>query len=293
MENRHKRTSPLFLVVLLVLVAGLAALFIFGGEEKQPVSQKGDAAKRHLMEGGMEWNGQLYRPRNDVTSMLLFGISRANPGEDAPAYGQEQHVSFAQLMLVDHGDKKIYRIPIDTEMETLLSVPDGNGGTTQMRGMVAYGLGAGKTPEENCRNVTEAVSRLLPVGAIDFYLAVEADSLQDLLQIAAGIAKTAVPETASEGNGRLLGRKARADLQSRQMAQLLTMVTQVSSADEQEINRLLDAMMPYVETDMPRGRMVNEVWQMKPYLQLDKLTLPSDEQAAHALCMEMFYQPVE
>ena len=240
MENRHKRTSPLFLVVLLVLVAGLAALFIFGGEEKQPVSQKGDAAKRHLMEGGMEWNGQLYRPRNDVTSMLLFGISRENPGEDAPAYGQEQHVSFAQLMLVDHGDKKIYRIPIDTEMETLLSVPDGNGGTTQMRGMVAYGLGAGKTPEENCRNVTEAVSRLLPVGTIDFYLAVEADSLQDLLQIAAGIAKTAVPETASEGNGRLLGRKARADLQSRQMAQLLTMVTQVSSADEQEINRLLD-----------------------------------------------------
>lgn len=292
MEKRHRRTSPLFLLILLVLVAGLAALFIFGGEEKQPASVKGDATKRYLMEGGLEWNGRLYRPRSDVTSILLFGISHMDPEAEPSADEGVRQVSFAQLMLVDHGAKTVHRIPVDTEQNAPVHTETKNGKTVVQQGRLAQAAAAGDGKDQSCQYVVEAVEALLPVGGVDFYVAVEADNMQDLLQIAAGIANAAMPEAPAE-SGRLMSRRARAELQSQQMAQLLAMITQISSADEQQINALLDAMAPYVITDMPRGRMINEVWQIKPYLQLDKVTLPAEKAEAERLCMELFYQPVQ
>lgn len=294
MNKRHGHSSPWFFLVLAVLVLGLAALLLFGGGLKLSEDVRGDADKRILMNGGLEWEGQLYSPRSDVTNILLFGVSHEDPGEEAPSYGKERHVSFAQLMLIDHGAKTVHRIPVDCDLVTEIRVPDGLGKTVLQTGPVVYSFSAGDGRQESCQYTVEAVEKLLPVGRIDFYVAVEADNLKDLLRIAAGIAKAAVPESANEGNSsRLMNRKARAELQSQQMAQLLTLITKVSSADEQEINRLLDAMAPYVLTDMPRGRMINEVWQIKPYLQLEKMVLPKDPIQARKMCMELFYQPVQ
>ncbi len=299
--KRQRHSSFLFPVVLVCLLAALAALFLFGhtpGENGTPLQQRGDANKRYLMDGGLERDGKIYRSKDEVTSLLIFGVSHEDAEDEMPAYARERYVSFAQLFLVDHGTKRICRVPVDSDVLANIRVPDGFGKTVLQQGPLAYAFGAGDGAAESCRYVTEAVAGLLPDGRIDFYLSVEADNLRDLLRIAADIVNQAMPlEESTEG--RLTGRKARGQLQSQQMAQLITLITHVSSKDEEQINRLFDAMMPYVQTDMPRGRMINEVWQMKHYPFLDKWVLPVGEnmqvqwEEAKALCLSLFYQEVE
>ncbi len=301
MSMRQKHSSFLFILLIVLLVLVLAALFIFGGEKQEP--QRGDPSKRLMMEGAMEWDGKLYRPRNDVTSVLLFGVSHGDAGEDAPVYGKERHISFIQLMIVDHAAQAVYRVPVDGEIMADIRVPGENGKTVLQQGPLYYAFGAGDGKEESCLYLTETVSKVLPVGKIDFYVSVEADNLQELLQIAAKIANAALPEKLEQQKttSNMAARRARAQMQSQQMAQLLSLITQISSADEEQINRLFDAMKPYIMTDMPRGRMINEVWKMKPYRQLEALYMPLDEgdkvtvkqEEAQKLLMELFYQVAE
>jgi len=74
------------------------------------------------------------------------------------------------------------------------------------------------------------------------------------------------------------------------------------SKSESEIGSLYDALEPYLTTDMPRGRLINEVWAARDY-QTGSLSLQgehtvgkdgfmqflADESAVQSVILKLFY----
>lgn len=290
------KKQALFLLLLIVLLAAVALLL--GGEwlenGREQSQERGDPSVRLKMNGAIEWEGRLYSPRNNVTSLLLYGCSR----EEATAEQPGGRVTFAQLLVVDHDQKKAVRLPVDPETMTDIQGPDGK----MQKGPLADAVAYAQTPEESGTRLTEAVQALLPDGRVDFYLAVEADNMNELLQLAARIAGVVLEEEAPlPKTGGLTSRRLQTQTHSRQMAQLLEMISRMSVASAEEFNHLCDAMTPYVKTDMVRGRMVNELWAVRSFPLPEETALPVTqgteigvkEEETRALMRTLFYQLAE
>ena len=147
------------LVLLLVLLyVGTSWL------EKSRYPSEDAPSEPYIPSDAVEVDGQYYLPRNDVQSLLLFGMT---PGEG----GRPDRVTFAHLLVIDHEAENISYLPLSLFVTGNEFV----------------------TPDQ----LKEKALEWLPMSRVDYKIGVEAKNMRSLLQLAMDISA----EVLEDGTG--------------------------------------------------------------------------------------------
>ena len=335
----HKRsgtsTKVRALIALIVLVCVLVAAYVIG----RNVENRGAGTERGSLDGRfeeprvVEYNGQRYRDRQkDLTTVLFMGIDTMTEGEKVGVgFRNGGQSDFLLLMVIDSRNKRVTPIHIDRDTMTeitVLSVLGRPAGTTKAQICLSHGYGDGKA--QSCEFTVDAVSKLLLGVNVDFYVAMNLDSIPLLNDALGGITVTLADDfsyydaTMTPGTTLTLrGKQAEYYVRSRMQIGVGTnearMVRQrdymdklgkaldgktVKNADF--IGELFDLLEPSLQTNMKRGRMINEVWNARKYVRAETISPAGehvtgsdgfiefhiDEVALTQMVLGLFFEPI-
>lgn len=327
-----KKSIKIRLAVTGVLLL-LAAVLLYAGGRRMETSgqsqQRGDLTQTE-QEQTCVVDGVTYRKKTDIVSILVMGVDRDSTQQaDGPYEGGQ--ADFQRLIVVDTANKTVQQLKIDRDTITdvvMLGYLGSPIGTQKMQISLAHGFGDGK--EESCAYARQAVEALLGEGTVDFYLAMNLDGIPTLNDLVGGVTVTLEddfsaldPEMVQGTTLTLHGKQAEYFVRNRMnigegtnearmlrqeayLSQLLTQLRQQLEQEKQRTAEVLDALADYMVTDMPRGRMINEVWAARDYTVEPPLALEGEhkvaedgfmefypeESSVQQAVLELFWQPV-
>ena len=314
MKRGHHRKERARAGLLLVGIALLLGLLYQTGRWLETSANRpemrGEYVQQRDTAQDVTVDGVLYQPKENVTTILLMGIDRR---EDQESIGNRNggQADFLRLIVIDPNQKTVSQLQIDRDTMTpitILGVLGDRSGVRTAQISLSHGFGDGK--EQSCELTVEAVSNLLLNTSIDFYVAMNMDGISELNDLVGGVTVTlqddfsALDPTMTSGTTLTLrGQQAeffvrnrysigvgtnasRMVRQEQYMAELLDLLDAKQEADANFIGTLYDAMMPYLTTNMSRGRLINEVWAAKDYERLSLIQL----EGIHAVGPDGFMQ---
>lgn len=309
-----KKSIKIRLVVTGALLL-LAAVLLYAGGRRMETSgqsqQRGDLTQTE-QEQTCVVDGVTYRKKTDIVSILVMGVDRDSTQQaDGPYEGGQ--ADFQRLIVVDTANKTVQQLKIDRDTITdvvMLGYLGSPIGTQKMQISLAHGFGDGK--EESCAYARQAVEALLGEGTVDFYLAMNLDGIPTLNDLVGGVTVTLEddfsaldPEMIQGAILTLHGKQAEYFVRNRMnigegtnearmlrqeayLSQLLTQLRQQLEQEKQRTAEVLDALADYMVTDMPRGRMINEVWAARDYTVEQPLALEGEHKVAEDGFMEFY-----
>ena len=262
----------------------------------------------------MEWNGVTYRMRKDLTTILLVGVDKSS--DDETAFHNAGRADFERVIVIDPKNKKVYQIPLDrdsmTEVTTV-SVLGNRTGTRTLQLTMAYTFGDGGAFSAQLQ--TEAVSHFLMDVKIADYAVISMDGIAVLNDLVGGVTVTVDEEmTAVDpsltagtkvtlkgdtalkfvrarmtvGEGTNVERMAR---QESYLSELLRTAKTKMSENKAFIGQTYDAMMPFMVTNVPKGRLVNEAWAARGYKWTEPASISGTHQIGEDGYMEFHADP--
>ena len=333
-RNRHPNRRALTLGALSavsVLALVIIALYAFGREietglDGQPV--RGDL-KATMADARVLLDGVLYMPRH-LTTILLMGVDHApSPGGGNRNGGQ---ADFIMLILIDDAAKTITPLQIDRDTMaeiTVLGVLGDAAGTRSAQICLSHGFGDGA--RESCLLTRDAVENLLTDVRVDYYLAMNLEGIRVLNDAVGGVTVTleddfsALDPVMRKGTTLTLQgdqseiyvrnrmgigvgtNQARMGRQEEYLKGLKEKLRAALRAEPDFYGSLFDALEPYLQTDMRRGRIINESWKTRDY-RFAEIVRPegeyvigrdgfmefhADEAALRKLVVSLFYQATQ
>lgn len=330
-EAKRKRiTGAVALIAVLVLV--VVGFFVFSKLEEEAYPElRGQMSKDFGKLPTMEYQGKTYQMKPNLTSMLFIGYDKT---DDTPSVGFRQggQADFLLLSVMDHRNKTVHQLQIDRDTMTnvaVLGIMGNEVGTRVMQICLSHGFGA--DDEANCKYTVDAVSNLLQGVPIDLYLAMDIRGI-DILNDALGGVKVPIEDdfsaydpTMVQGTTmKLQGHQAELYVRSRYhigngsneqrmrrqqhfMDAAVKLIQERIGADSSFADTLLDAIEEVSNTDMTRGRLINEINRAYKYDIRPADTLAGEYKAGDDGFMEfhaneesiiswiinVFYNPVE
>lgn len=156
MANGHRKevSKRQLLLAGIGLVAVLVLLYVGTNWLEKSQQLPGDAPyEAYIPSDAVEVDGRHYLPRNDVLSLLLYGMA---PGEGE----RPDRVTFAHLMIIDHEKESICYLPLSELLQGKIVTPD---------------------------QLKEKALEWLPLSRVDFVIGAQANNVRALLQLAADI----------------------------------------------------------------------------------------------------------
>lgn len=257
-------------------------------------------------------DGVTYRKRQNLTTILILGIDHTSDAEESSYYEGGQ-ADFQRLIVLDADTQTIRQLKIDRDTitdVTMLGLLGSPIGTKKMQISLAHGFGDGK--EQSCELAVDAVSNLLDASSIDFYMALDLDGIPVLNDLVGGVtvtleddfssidpamtpgttltlhgsqAETFVRSRINIGEGTNEARMVR---QETYLHQLALQLNQQLQADKQFSATVLDTLSPYLTTNLPRGRLINEAWAAKDYTQDPIVEISGEHKVADDGFMEFY-----
>ena len=189
-ERRARAIRNLIVLGLVVVALGIAYGVAQYFEDRNQVQQRGVVNENIGQRKRVEYEGKTYAERTNLTTLLVMGIDKDT---DAPTYGARQggQADFLMLIVIDHNNKVISQLQIDRDTMTQVEVYGVLGnpvGTQTLQICLAHGYG--NSPEENCQNAVLATENLLEGIRIDYYMALNMDSMEVLNHVLGGVTVT-------------------------------------------------------------------------------------------------------
>lgn len=330
--HKKLRRSQVLLALVGVIVA--LALLYQGGRwletRNARPEQRGDATQRFAAQT-VEIGGEPYRRRDELITILLMGIDRAN---DATVIGYRNggQADFLRLLVIDPTADTLTQIGIDRDTMTpitILGVLGDRSGVRTAQVSLSHGFGDGGA--QSCEFTVDAVSNLLLGTQIDFYIALDLDGISVLNDLVGGVEVTleddfsALDPTMTKGTTLTLhGDQAEYYVRSRmnigigtneaRMARQETYIAALSALIDERVHgnkdfvgELYDALEPYLTTNMTRGRLINEAWAARDHARGETVSLAGthqvgsdgfmqfyiDETALEQTVLSQFYEKLE
>ena len=184
---RQKRSAVIVVLIILALVLGIFVMMFHGQglfltDFTPPSSNYGR---------GLEYGGQWYTFRDDLTTILLMGLDKYERPEDSWGYLNNQQADFLILFVIDEkaGTCNILHLNRDTMTEiSRLGVTGDAVGTIIGQLALAHTYGSGGS--DSCLNATKAVSKLLCGVHIDHYITMTMDGVGIITDLVGGVEVT-------------------------------------------------------------------------------------------------------
>ena len=329
-RNNRFSNKALALIALVALFTILFAVCTVGQAETVRGSLEGRFEEPRVI----EYNGQQYRERKDrdIITVLFIGVDTTSEGEYVGlGFRNGGQSDFLMLVVIDSENQRITPIHIDrdtiTEI-TVLSIIGRPAGTTVTQICLSHAFGDGKA--QSCEFAAKAVSHLLMDIDVDFYVAMNLDGIPVLNDAVGGVTVTLADDFSYADStmvpgatltlygmqaeyyvrGRMLvGDGTNESRMARQRDYLEKFAKKVDSMTTENANfigELFDLLKPTLETNMSRGRMINEVWKARGYTRAASISLAgehtigddgfvefhADEDALTQMVLELFFEPI-
>lgn len=323
-----KSVVPLLVTAVLLLALLLGARWM--DSQKQKAETKGNSDYAYVLEGLVEIDGEQYRPRKSITTVLLMGVDQ-DSSTVSRMYRNGGQADFLRLLLIDHAEKKITQISIDRDTMTpipILGVLGNRAGMRTAQISLSHGFGDGR--EQSCELTVEAVSNLLLGVPIDFYVAMNMDGISELNDYLGGVEVTLTddfsmldPAMTKGTTLTLMGdqaeyfvrsrmsvgvgtNEARMARQEQYISALTAKLDAVFGTSQSDIAHVYDAVASYLTTNLGRGRLINEAWATREYDKTEVIEPVGvhqvgedgfmqfiyDEEAMKNMVLELFYIPM-
>lgn len=303
-RDQRKQLIRLACIVLLGL-AVLVAAYIVGRRletASKPGEPKGDLSERFEAAPTIEYEGRQYSARSKLTTILLMGIDKpSGTTAEATVFRNGGQADFLLLLAIDHAEKTVTPIQIDRDIMaeiTILGVLGNVAGTRNAQLCLSHGFGDGG--KQSSLFTVDAVSKLLLGVPINFYIAMNLDGIGTLNDTLGGVTVTLEddftsldPMMTQGATLKLVGKQAEyytrnrlnigigtnASRMVRQQVYMQEARGLFDAALQKNPNyagTLFDALEPYLETNMKRGRLINEAWTTRQYPKLSIVQLEGD-----------------
>lgn len=328
--NRKHISGAVALIAVLVLAVVGFVVFSKLEAEAYP-EQRGQMSSDFGKLPTTEYQGKTYQMKPNLTSMLFIGYDKT---DDAPTVGFRQggQADFLLLAVLDHKNKTVHQLQIDRDTMTnvaVLGVMGNEVGTRVMQICLSHGFGA--DDETNCQYTVDAVSNLLEGVPIDLYMAMDIRGI-DLFNDAIGGVTVPIEDdfsaydpTMVQGTTmKLQGKQAEYYVRSRYeigdgsneqrmrrqhafMDAATVLVREKLAENSSFASTMLDAIEPVSNTNMTRGRLINEInraykYDIRPVETLTGeykagddgfMEFHADEESIISWIINVFYNPVE
>jgi anionic cell wall polymer biosynthesis LytR-Cps2A-Psr (LCP) family protein len=327
------KAAVIFLGVVLVLLGVYYAGRWLERRAFPTAGIRGDPALLQAEERLVTYQDKTYAYRKGLTSILLMGVDRSSESaQQTTGFRSGGQSDFMLLMVIDRDRKAVYRIHIDRDVMTpitILGVLGKPSGTRVAQICLSHGFGDGKAM--SCELAVQAASTLLLGVDIDFYVALELDAIPILNEAVGGVTVEIEDDyTAFDADmypgatvtlhgdeaemfvrWRLpIGDGTNESRMRRQRAYMSSFAAQLESYLKGSVNyigTLYDMLSGRFVTDLSRGRMINEANRAIAYTVYPTRTLEGEhvigesgfmefyanEAALEQLVLELFYNVKE
>lgn len=252
---------------------------------------------RFSQEQTLLWNGEIYRLRKRLTTILLLGIDQPRPA--AGTYRSGGQADFQMLAVIDDNRKTVSILLLDRDTMTRITTLGVLGHVTGSRtAQLALAHAFGDGGESSCRLAVSAVENLFLGLPVDKYFSMTLDGVPALNDALGGVEVTLADDLSAYDPAMLPGATLR--LNGRQAGIFLRQrlgvgdQTNVSRLRRQRdylshaqavlverlresanfINVLFETVAPYTVTNMARGFQLNTANKLVKYELLPPIQLP-------------------
>ncbi|MBQ9664508.1 MAG: LCP family protein [Oscillospiraceae bacterium] len=188
--RHHRRKTKIWVLLLFVIVlaAGFVGLSLW--ERAEDRKRTSDLTDPEIEKITLESDGVTYQLRDDITTYLIMGTDETLESEfryEDKNLNNKQ-ADFIMLMIADRTNEEysLLHLNRDTYMEIRRLDSNGNPDgfvTAHLNNAHSFGSGG----KDSCRNVAEAVSRLLCGVPVDHYYAVTMEAIPVLNDLVGGV----------------------------------------------------------------------------------------------------------
>ena len=166
-------------------------------------------------------NGVKYYPRKDITVVMVLGINRTGKVEPTE-YNHGGSADMVALLIMDERDQVCNVLNLNRDMMVEMPVLNEHGKAVAVnKAQLAYSHAYGDGMKDSCRNVRATVSNLLYGLQIDYYMALNMDTIQIVNDSVGGVKVNVVDDFSQvdpnlpKGEVLLMGQQAVHFVQSR------------------------------------------------------------------------------
>ncbi len=190
-EKRVKNLRYAAIIFAVVLLVSSALFFVRLWENRQSSFRANEPETVNM---NLKHKGEEYVLKDNVQSILVLGLDKFDSA-DMESYNNDKQADFLMLVVVDHDNESFSALHInrDTIAEmSVLGVAGDKVGTVKKQLALAHTYGNGK--EMSCRNVADAVSKLLMNVEINHYLSVTMDAVSVYNDLIGGVELTVLDD---------------------------------------------------------------------------------------------------
>lgn len=182
-KRKYLKATAIFLLFVFIVSSALLLLNIWDKHQGIfPTQQTEDLGTT------LSHNGKEYVLKDGVETVLLMGLDKFEGTADEETYNNDRQADFVLLCIIDSANSKCTAININRDAMVemnILGVAGQKIDTVTKQLALAHTYGNGK--EISCRNVSDAVSKLLLGIEIDHYISLTMDSVATLNDIVGGV----------------------------------------------------------------------------------------------------------
>lgn len=182
-------------VCAVVAILALMLLLLYLWENHY---MRGDELPEDDTEDYLWYEGDRYRLRDGIETLLVIGLDKFEEAVDQSSYNNDQQADFLMLLVIDHAQKTCSAVHInrDTMAEvTVLGIGSKPVGTVTEQLALSHTYGSGG--EDSCRNTVKAVEDLLDGPQIDHYISLTMDAVSIVNDMVGGVTLTVLDDLSS------------------------------------------------------------------------------------------------
>ncbi len=328
MHRRHVLSAIAAVVVVVLAVAG----YLIGSriESLQYREKRAELPENFSLTPTIEVNGQIWAQRPNITPILLIGYDKTD-GSTRTGYRSGGQSDFLLLLVIDHEANTVRQLQIDRDTMAAVSVLGVTGhpaGTRTMQICLSHAFG--KTIEQNDASTLEAVTNLLEGVPVEYTISMNITSIGRMNRLLGGVTVTIQDDFSAVDPAMVPGRtlkltdeQAETFVRSRMQiadgtneARMMRQKTYMLAAMDLMMNRLredsgyantlLNGITEFTNTNMTRGRMLNEMksasgYEIRPveYIEGEHverggfMQFDANEESIIRWVLDAFYQPLK
>lgn len=191
MHKGSRKKSFLQIAAFLLAIVFIVSIVFVVGDFLEKKSGFYSGEEEEAVGTILEFNDQKYTLKDHVETFLVMGLDTKEEISQVESYNNNHSADFLLLLVMDHQERSVSALQInrDTLAEiNILGVAGEKIGIVEKQIALAHTYGNGK--EVSCRNVANAVSKLLGGITVEHYASVTMDAVPMLTDLVGGVEVT-------------------------------------------------------------------------------------------------------